>query len=179
MNILILCGSPHKNGTTNALADALISGVDQTKHHVEKVYITEQKIAPCLGCDACRRNGGTCVQKDDMAPLLDAILQADLVVFASPLYYFGFTAQLKAVIDRFYAVNGQLRSQTEKKAILLTAGGGSEEWIMDGILANYRTMLRYLHWTDVGTVCAYGCHVKEQLSKSNCLEEAKKLGESL
>jgi len=179
MKILILCGSPHKNGTTNALADALISGVDGSKHEIEKIFVTEKKIAPCLGCDACRHNGGVCVQKDDMGSVLQSILDADLVVFASPLYYFGFTAQLKAVIDRFYAANTSLRAQPEKKAILLTAGGGSEAWIMDGILANYRTMLRYLNWKDEGTICAYGCHVKDQLQQTDYPEAAKKLGQSL
>ena len=179
MKILVLCGSPHKNGTTNALADAFLSGVDLARHTVEKVQISEKNIAPCLGCEYCRRNEGSCVQKDDMQHLLPAILEADLIVFVSPIYYFGFNAQLKAVIDRFYAVNAQLKLQMEKKAILLTAGGGREEWIPEGIFANYHTMLRYLHWSSLGQVCALGCHVKEHLENSACLEEARKLGASL
>ena len=179
MKILVLCGSPHKNGTTNALADAFLSGVDRTRHTVEKVQISEKNIAPCLGCEYCKHNEGSCVQKDDMQYLLPAILEADLIVFASPIYYFGFSAQLKCVIDRFYAVNAQLKLQTEKKAILLTAGGGKEEWIPEGIFANYHTMLRYLHWTSLGQICALGCHVKEHLENSVFLEEARKLGAGL
>ena len=179
MKILILCGSPHKNGTTNALAEAFVSGIDRTKHTVETVQLSQKNIAPCLGCEYCRKNNGACVRKDDMEALIPSILEADLIVFVSPIYYFGFNAQLKAVIDRFYAVNAVLRSQTDKKAILLTAGGGQEEWIPDGIFANYHTMLRYLHWTSLGQVCALGCHVKEQLEKTGCLEEALKLGQSL
>ena len=179
MKILVLCGSPHKNGTTNSLADAFISGINRNRHEVETVQISEKNIAPCLGCEYCRKNEGECVRKDDMAQLIPSILEADIIVFVSPIYYFGFNAQLKAVIDRFYAVNPVLRTQTEKKAILLTAGGGQEEWIPDGIFANYHTMLRYLHWTSLGQVCALGCHVKEQLEKTDCLAEARKLGESL
>ena len=179
MKILVLCGSPHKNGTTNQLADALISGIDGSRHEVEKVWIGQKKIAPCLGCEHCRHSGGDCIQKDDMQALLPSVLAADVIVFASPIYYFGFSAQMKAAIDRFYAVNGQLKQQTEKKAILLTAGGGKEEWIPDGILANYHTMLRYLNWTSLGQVCALNCHVKEQLEDTGCLQQAKKLGEGL
>ena len=179
MKILILCGSPHKNGTTNALADAFVSGIDHTKHEVEKVQIGEKKIAPCLGCEYCRHNDGVCVHKDDMQALLPSVLAADVVVFVSPIYYFGFNAQLKAGIDRFYAVNATLKTHTHKKAVLLTAGGGKEEWIPDGIFANYHTMLRYLNWTSLGQVCALGCHVKEHLAKGCHLEEARKLGESL
>ena len=178
MNILILCGSPHKNGTTNALADAFLSGIDRTKHTVEKVQISEKNIAPCLGCEYCRRNDGVCVRKDDMEALIPSILAADVIVFVSPIYYFGFNAQLKAVIDRFYAVNATLKTHTHKKAVLLTAGGGKEEWIPDGIFANYRTMLRYLNWTSAGEVCALSCHAKEQLETSH-LDAARDLGASL
>ena len=179
MKILILCGSPHKNGTTNALAEALISGIDQSRHEIEKIQLAEKKIAPCLGCEYCKRNDGACVQKDDMAALLPTVLAADVIVFVSPIYYFGFNAQLKAVIDRFYAVNARLKLQTQKKAILLTAGGGKEEWIPDGIFANYHTMLRYLNWTSLGQICALSCHVKDQLAQTTCLEQAKELGRSL
>lgn len=179
MKILILCGSPHKNGTTNALAEALISGIDQDRHEIEKIQLAEKKIAPCLGCEYCKRNDGACVQKDDMAALLPSVLAADVIVFVSPIYYFGFNAQLKAVIDRFYAVNARLKLQTQKKAILLTAGGGKEEWIPDGIFANYHTMLRYLNWTSLGQICALNCHVKDQLAQTTCLEQAKELGRSL
>lgn len=179
MNILVVCGSPHKNGTTNAMADALISAIDLNQHQVEKIQLCEKKVSPCLGCNYCRNHGGTCIQQDDMQSLYPSLLKADLVVFASPLYYFGFTAQIKAFIDRFYAVNTQLRAQTEKKAILLTAGGGEEEWIMDGIEANYDTMLRYLHWKSVGKVCAYSCSVKEDWEQTSYLEEAKALGAAL
>lgn len=179
MKILILCGSPHKNGTTNALADAFISGIDRTRHDIEKIQLSDKTIAPCLGCEYCRQNNGECVRKDDMQNLLPSVLGADVIVFVSPIYYFGFNAQLKAVIDRFYAVNTTLRTQTEKKTVLLTAGGGREEWIPDGIFANYHTMLRYLHWTSLGQICALGCHKKEQLTESGCLEAAEKLGASL
>jgi multimeric flavodoxin WrbA len=179
MKILILCGSPHKNGTTNALAEALISGIDQSRHEIEKIQLAEKKIAPCLGCEYCKRNDGACVQKDDMAALLPSVLAADVIVFVSPIYYFGFNAQLKAVIDRFYAVNARLKLQTQKKAILLTAGGGKEEWIPDGIFANYHTMLRYLNWTSLGQICALNCHIKDQLAQTTCLEHAKELGRSL
>lgn len=179
MNILMVYGSPHKAGTTDAMAEAFLSGVDQAKHQVTRLRVTEKKIGPCLGCNYCRSHDGVCVQKDDMNALYPVLLEAELVVFISPLYYFGFTAQIKTLIDRFFAVNGKLRAQTGKKAILLTAGGGSEEWIMDGILANYHTMLRYLHWESLGQVCALGCNGKEQLADTGCLEEAKNLGAAL
>lgn len=179
MNILLVYGSPHKNGTTHALAEAFLSGVDQSRHAVKTVWLGEKQVAPCLGCDYCKTHDGECVRGDDMAQLLPDVLAADLVVFVSPIYYFGFSAQMKTFIDRFYAVNARLRAQTEKKAILLCAGGGGEEWIPDGILANYHTMLRYLHWQSLGNVCALSCHTRAQLEGTTYPEAARKLGESL
>ena len=179
MNILLVYGSPHKHGTTHCLAEAFLAGVNRNAHTIDSVWLGEKKVAPCLGCEYCRNHDGSCVHGDDMAQLLPKVLEADLVVFVSPIYYFGFSAQMKAFIDRFYAVNAQLRTQTEKKAILLCAGGGKEEWIPDGILANYHTMLRYLHWESLGHVCALSCHGKEQLAETDYPELAKKLGESL
>ena len=178
MKILRVYGSPHKKGTTDALAEAFLSGADP-RHAVERVWLGEKKVAPCLGCEYCRSHDGTCVHGDDMAQLLPKVLAADLVVFVTPIYYFGFSAQIKAFIDRFYAVNGVLRTQTGKKAILLCAGGGKEDWIPDGILANYRTMLRYLHWTSVGEVCALACHKIEHLAETAYPEAARKLGQTL
>lgn len=179
MKILMVYGSPHKNGTTKALADAFLSGADLQRHSVQEIRIADKNIGPCMGCEFCRSHDGVCVRRDDMNALYPALLEADLVVFVSPVYYFGFSAQMKTFIDRFYAVNAQLRAQNQKKAILLTAGGGKEEWIMDGILANYNTMLRYLHWSSLGTVCAVGCHVKCSLEETDFLKAARKLGESL
>lgn len=179
MNILMVYGSPHKKGTTHALAEAFLSGVDQSRHTVQSVWLGEKKVAPCLGCEYCKHHDGNCVHGDDMAEILPAVLAADLVVFVTPIYYFGFSAQMKVFIDRFYAVNARLRAQTEKKAILLCAGGGKEEWIPDGILANYHTMLRYLHWVSLGNVCALACHVKEHLADSAYPDAARKLGENL
>lgn len=179
MKLLMVYGSPHKNGTTKALADAFLSGVDLRKYTVQEIRIADKNIGPCMACEFCKSHDGVCVRRDDMNALYPLLLDADLVVFVTPLYYFGFSAQMKTFIDRFYAVNGQLRVQTRKKAILLTAGGGKEEWIMDGILANYNTMLRYLHWESLGAVCALGCHVKMHLEDTDYPDAARKLGASL
>ena len=177
MKVLVLCGSPHKNGTTNALADAFIEGVG-SEHTVEKVHVAKMKITPCLGCNYCKNNNDTCVHKDDMVDLAEQILAANVLVFVSPLYYFSFTAQLKAVIDRFYMVNKKLIAQ-KKKCILLSAGADKDDWAMDGIRATYATMLRYLGWTSLGDVCALASGTKEALAETGYPEMAKVLGRSL
>ncbi|MGF0033423.1 flavodoxin family protein [Bariatricus sp. SGI.154] len=175
MKILVLLGSPHKNGTTATLAESSCEGAGAAGHSVDKVHIPRLKVAPCMGCNACQSAKKTCVLKDDMEFLKPKILEADAVIFVSPLYYFGFTAQLKAVIDRFYSINGELRS-IPKKAVLVSAGADCDDWAMDGIVANYETMCRYLHWEDCGKVLAFGCGTAESLENTPYAEEAYRLG---
>ena len=113
-----------------------------------------------------------------MEKLNPLLLEADCVVFVTPLYYFGMSAQLKLVIDRFFANNTQLRSQ-KKLAVLLAACGDKEEWAMDALVSHYQTILHYLHWVDAGSVLGYGMYVREDIENSNYPLLAKELGKSL
>lgn len=174
MNVLVLLGSPHKNGTTAALAKSFCKGVLEAGHHVDTLHTPSLEIRACIGCNSCR-NSGECIFDDDMKKLEKSLIEADMVVFVSPLYYFGFTAQLKTVIDRFYSINNELRSKA-KKAVLLSAGADTDEWAMDGIVANYEVMCRYLHWENVGEILASGCGSPEQLAETDYEEKAFKLG---
>lgn len=178
MKILILKGSPHKNGSTALLADAFAKGAGSAGHEVEFFDAAKAKIGPCYGCNVCRTKEDGCFQKDDMEGLNEKLINADLVAFVSPLYYFGMTAQLKLVIDRFYGINGILR-ESQKKAVLLSAGADIDDWAMDAIDSHFVTMCRYLNWTDAGKVLATGVAVPEQFDGTDYLEKAEKLGESL
>mgnify|MGYP000802091376 CR=1 FL=1 len=99
--VLILSGSPRKGGNSDILCDEFLRGAREAGHQLEKVRPTEKKIAPCLGCYYCASHGGECVRRDDMADLLQQMIDADVIVLASPVYFYSINAQLKAVIDRF------------------------------------------------------------------------------
>lgn len=101
--VLILEGSPRRNGNSAILSDESARGAEEAGCSVEKVKIAGKKIARCLGCNGRFRNGGICVQKDDMAEIREKMLAADVIVLASPIYFYSMTAQMKAVIDRSYA----------------------------------------------------------------------------
>ena len=103
-NVLIISSSPRKNGNTNTLCEQFKKGAEAKGHHVDLVRIMEKKIGFCLACDGCMRNGGKCVQKDDMAAILDLYNKADVLVLATPVYFYGISAQLKAFIDRTYPI---------------------------------------------------------------------------
>ena len=100
MNILLLSGSPRKNGNTNALLEELTAGIlEAGKHSVKTVDVTRMKIAPCLGVYGCKRGEKICVQKDDSQLLMNEMRQADYIVFATPVYWWGMTEQLKRATD--------------------------------------------------------------------------------
>lgn len=101
--VLILSGSPRKGGNSDLLCDEFLRGAREAGHDVEKVRVAEKKIAPCSACYYCRSHGGACAHKDDMAELLQKMIDADVLVLASPVYFYSINAQLKAVIDRTVA----------------------------------------------------------------------------
>nr|MDO8109152.1 flavodoxin family protein [Candidatus Sigynarchaeota archaeon] len=104
-NVLVVLGSPKKNGNSAILANKLVEGVKEAGADVESVYLQGLKIAPCSACDACVKNPKAgCVIKDDMIPLYKKIEKATAIVFVSPTYWFNISAQLKLFIDRSYAL---------------------------------------------------------------------------
>ena len=174
--VLILSGSPRKGGNSDILCDEFLRGAREAGHQVEKVRPTEKKIAPCLGCYYCASHGGECVRRDDMADLLQQMIDADVIVLASPVYFYSINAQLKAVIDRFYANNEVLMGG--KKAVLITAMADTE---MDSALAAnemFRQMTGYLGWENAGVLNARNAPTAADLSGDD-LERAYALGEEL
>ena len=101
--VLILSGSPRKGGNSDLLCDAFLRGAESAGHTVEKIRIAEKRIAPCAACYYCKNHGGACARKDDMAEVLQKMIDADVLVLASPVYFYSVDAQLKTVIDRTLA----------------------------------------------------------------------------
>lgn len=100
--VLILSGSPRVGGNSDLLCDEFALGAKESGNIVEKIFVANKKIAPCRACYACRNNG-ICVIKDDMKEVLQKMIDADVIVLASPVYFYSISAQLKAVIDRTLA----------------------------------------------------------------------------
>ena len=101
--VLILSGSPRKGGNSDLLCDEFMRGAQESGNEVEKIRVAEKNVAPCKGCYYCKRSGGQCVSKDDMGEILQKMIDADVLVLASPVYFYSVDAQLKAVIDRTVA----------------------------------------------------------------------------
>ena len=119
IKIVIITGSAHRHGTTATLTDHFQRGVESAGHEVFRFDAAFKNVHPCIGCDKCNRTGECTFVADDMKELTPHLLEADAVVFVSPIYYFDINAQLKSVIDRFYANNPALMGK--KKTVLITA----------------------------------------------------------
>ena len=177
MNVLVLQGSPNADGSTGLLVREFARGAQEAGHGVEVVDVADLDIAPCTGCVACGY-GGPCAQFDDFDEVREKILSADMLVFASPLYYYGFTAQLKAVIDRFCSANPGITGKRLKSALLAVAWN-ADSWTFDALEAHYDTLVRYLCMRDCGRVLGGGCGTPGMTMRSGYPEKAYRLGRSL
>lgn len=110
-NVLILSCSPRKHGNSDTLCDEFEKGAVEKGNNVKKIFIQDKNINFCLGCDSCQSHDGKCVHKDDMADILSEIINADVIVFASPVYFYSVAGQLKTVIDRCYAKYTRIRNK--------------------------------------------------------------------
>ena len=176
MNILVLAGSPRKGGNTELLAEAFAKGA-AAQHHVEIVSVRDYKVNPCLGCNACFKANGICAQKDDIALIYEKMSQADMLVIASPVYFYGICAQLKAVIDRFH---NPIRDTFHiKKMALLLVGAATLPELFDAIIAEYNLCLKFFGIEDVGNVLVRGVKDKGDINNTDALNEAYTLGLSI
>ncbi|MBE6039517.1 MAG: flavodoxin family protein [Clostridiales bacterium] len=162
MKITILNGSPRKENTA-AMAEAFAEGAREAGHEVEILQVGKMKINGCLGCEYCHTKGeGKCVQKDDMDKVIPAYMDSDMLVFATPVYYFDMTAQLAAAIQRVYCIGKPAKAT--KAAMLISSGSpGTGE----GAAVSYKNMLAYMGIEDAG-VCALAgeeCKSEEKLAE--------------
>ena len=177
MNILIISGSPRKGGNTELLAEAFAKGAS-AHHHVEIVSVRDVKVNPCLGCNACFvSEGNSCAQKDDMALIYEKMNHADMLVIASPVYFYGISAQLKTVIDRFH--NPIRDSFHIKKMALLLVGAATLPELFDAILTEYNLGLKFFNMEDAGKVLVRGVKDKGDIKGTSFLEDAYQLGISI
>ena len=151
MKITVLNGSPRKQNTA-AMVEAFAEGAKAAGHEVEVIQVGRMKIAGCLACEYCHGKGeGKCIQRDDMEKVMPAYKDCDMIVFASPIYYFDVTAQLSAAIQRVYAIGKPAKAT--KAALLLSSASPNP---FEGAVATYRTMIGFMGLEDAGIITAAG-----------------------
>ncbi len=170
MKIAVFNGSPRKENT-HAMVEAFREGAESAGHEVEVYHVGQMKIAGCLGCEYCHTKGeGTCIQKDDLDKILPAYKEADMIVFASPIYYFSMTTHMEAAIQRVYCVGKPLKAK--KAALLLSSGSPG---VYDAAVSQFKAYMGYAGIEAAGIITANGDENKSKAKLNEVMEFAKSL----
>ena len=178
MKIVMLTGSPHRQGTSALLADEFSAGASSKGHTIVRFDTAFEKVGPCRACYYCNEHNGECIQQDAMQQILPEVLSADMLVLVTPLYYYNMTAQLKTVIDRMMPQREALRKHRMKTAMLVTCGSNTD-WNMDAVMAQYKVLQQYLPWEDQGVVLAKHVFARKDIEGTEYPAAARALGSSL
>lgn len=172
--IVVLVGSPRKGGNTSMLVDSFVQGARQ-HHEVEIISVSDVKVNPCLGCNACFvGEKHSCVQQDDMGKIYDTLKNVDVLVIASPVYFYGISSQLKAVIDRLH--NPIRDTFAIKRLALLAVGAAELPELFDAIKTEYQLVLNFFKLDNAGMVLVRGVNAKGDIVGNPALKEAFDLG---
>lgn len=171
MNILILNGSPRANGNTAAMVKAFEEGAIAEGHRTCVVNVGKLHIGGCKACEYCHtRGGGRCFQDDGMNEILEAVDDAEVLVIASPVYYFTLSAQMQAALQRFYPI---LKPRGIRKAVLLLSSMSPN--VYDSCIAQFNSTMKYWGVRKTSVITAYG---EENKSEAK-LQEIRELAEDL
>lgn len=179
-NILILTGSPRVGGNSDLMAEAFQKGAETAGHKVVRYDTGRNAILPCRACDACFSGGKACVWDErfsnELAPLIEA---ADVIVLATPLYWYTFPAQLKAALDKLYALVVGEHDISGKEAYLLICAEAEDLQSFDGAVRSFELITDYAKWHDRGKLTVAGVCDKGEILNTDALQKAEKMGQSV
>lgn len=176
--VLILSGSPRKGGNSDILCDEFLKGAVDAGNQVEKIRVVDKKIAPCTGCYFCKNSGGRCALNDDMAELLQKIIDCDVLVLSSPVYFYSICAQLKTVLDRTVA---RWREIANKELYYIATAAETDKDTLDTTLACFHGFARCINgYEEKGTLYGKGVYEKgDVLSRPELILIAYEMGNSI
>lgn len=189
-NVLIVAGGGRPRGNTAQLIDGFIRGAEEAGHSAEQVSLLKTEVKGCLGCNACRY-GKPCVQKDGFNEMVPKIKGADLIVFASPLYFWTISSKLKAFIERFYCIaqedpnppHGRYEKYPVKDSALLMTSADDFFWTFEQAVSYYQfAVVNYMGFRDRGMLLAGGCgdtSGRPQIDKTGHLQKAYEFGKNI
>ena len=172
--VLIISSSPRKGGNSETLAAAFAKGAREAGHQIETVYLREKQVGFCKGCLACLKLGH-CVIQDDAVEIAAKMHDADVLVFATPVYYYSVCGQLKTMLDRANPLFGSDYAFTE--AYLLATAADDGRWTFDGAKKAVQGWVDcFSRCTLAGTVFAGGVNGVGEITGRPALEQAQQMG---
>lgn len=175
--VLILAGSPRKNGNSAALCREFARGAEESGNQVELVFLRDRKIGYCQACYYCKNHDGVCIINDDMAEILDKMNAADVIVMASPVYFYSVDAQMKALIDRTVARWLVIR---DKRFYYIMTAAEDTPTVMDCTLACLRGLAACLKGSsEGGIICGKGVYEPGAIRNTPAMGEAYAMGRAI
>lgn len=176
-NIVVLTGSPRKNGNSFAMTEAFIKACEGKGYTVSRFNTAFMEIKGCTACDSCYTAGGACIYDDDFNEVATAIEDADAVIFTCPVYWYGMPAPLKAALDKFYAfsVGNKIEMLKHKKTALMTCWEEDGDDVGDGVKFTYRKSIKFMGWDSIGEVAISGVNSPADINKTDGIAQSIKL----
>jgi multimeric flavodoxin WrbA len=176
-SVLVISSSPRRGGNSDLLCDQLIMGAQTAGHEAEKIFIKDKKINYCTGCGTCIDKGKRCPQKDDMAEILEKMIAADVIVMATPVYFYTMCAQMKTLIDRTCSRYTEISNK--EFYFILTAADNSKQ-AMAGTLEGFRAFTSCLNGAkEKGIIYGTGAWHIGEIKGKPAMKEACDSGKSI
>lgn len=174
--VLILLGSPRKGGNSDLLCDEFMRGAVESGHEVEKIRVQEKKVAYCTACYVCR-DAGVCAIKDDMADIMQKMIDCDVLVLASPVYFYSIDAQLKAVIDRSVCRWTEVKN---KEMYYIMTAADDDKASMETTLACFRGYADCVEGAvEKGVIYGTGVYHAGEVKSKKVMQEAYEMGKAI
>lgn len=175
--VLVLSSSPRRGGNSDLLCDQFVNGSKEAGHHTEKIFLKDKKINYCTGCGTCIDKGKSCSQKDDMAEVLDKMVEANVIVMATPVYFYTMCAQMKTLIDRTCARYTEIKN---KEFYFIVTAADTNKRAMERTLEEFRGFTYCLEDAkEKGVIYGTGAWDKGEIKGKPAMEEAFKAGMSV
>ncbi|MEW6377648.1 MAG: flavodoxin family protein [Thermodesulfobacteriota bacterium] len=188
MKVLGIFGSPRRGGNTELLLEEALKGAKAEGAEVERLFITDFTITPCKECHGCDRTG-ECVILDDMQKIYPKLLEADVIILASPIFFYGITAWAKALVDRtqaFWARKYLVKDPSlgkegkRRKGFLISVGGTKGQRVFEGAILTTKYFFDVLNAEYIGELVFRGIDAKEDILKHpDALQHAFEAGRKL
>jgi multimeric flavodoxin WrbA len=176
-NVVILSASPRRNGNSDILCDQFASGALDAGHHAEIIFLHDKIINYCTDCGNCFLGGKSCPQQDDMHEILEKMIAADVIVMATPVYFYTMAAQMKTLIDRTCS---RYREIENKEFYIIIAAADTNKPAMERTIEGFRGFTSCLTGArEMGIVYGTGAWNKGEIKGQPAMEEAYQLGKSV
>lgn len=176
-NIVVITGSPRKDGNSFAMTDAFISAAEAKGHAVTRFDAAFKKLGGCRACETCFKTGKACSFDDDFNEIAPAILEADGVVFAAPVYWYSIPSQIKCVIDRLYSFCVAGKDIAGKKCAVIACCEEDDPTVMDGVRVPIERSAALVKWEMVGEVLVPGVLNRGDIDKTDGCAQAAALAD--